>query len=746
MIERRLRLRHVVIVLLAMPVLLGLATWLDLEPLPRVLVPDPKGIKSVQFLDRNNEPLNVTYSNRWNYGSYVSLYDAPPLLVKAFLAAEDKRFYQHGGVDWYARMNAMAQNLRARRIVRGASTITEQVVRMLHPRPRTFWSRWLEGWEAMRLERRFSKAAILEFYLNQVPYARQRRGVVQAAQYYFNRELDTLNAKEMLALAVLVRAPGRMDLVHDSNAINRPLTRLADRLHAQHVLDRIQYRHIPSQELQLVRPGLPADASHFVTYLKSRSDLPVNHNGRIRTTLDASLQRRVRQVLENRLRALRSRGVSDGAALVVDHLNHEVLAWVNAGAFDAETRGSQIDAVTLPRQPGSTLKPLLYALAIEKGWTAATLIDDSPLARPVAGGLHTFHNYSRQHYGPIRLRAALGNSLNIPAIRAVAYVGRDRFLKRLKRLGFSSLTRHPDYYGDGIGLGNGEVSLYELVQAYAVLANAGRRIAPRLLMNTVEQPRTRQTVYAPEVTSIIADILSDPNARQLEFGQGNLLRFPIQTAVKTGTSSDYRDAWAVGFSHRFTVGVWMGNLDQQPMQEVTGSVGPGLVLRSVFAELNRFSASRPLFLSRHLRAVKICPVSGLLAKRDGPQMTEWFRPGHAPTKRCAGHDRPGDIVQAKTRPNDSNPIEFKQPTPGLQIATDPRIPDGDEVFPFELAEGVRPVRTDWILNGELIGSTEAGDSYHWRVRRGDYTLQARLWQSQTDQSPLLSRSVSFHVK
>jgi penicillin-binding protein 1C len=328
----------------------------------------------------------------------------------------------------------------------------------------------------------------------------------------------------------------------------------------------------------------------------------------------------------------------------------------------------------------------------------------------------------------------------------VAYVGRDRFLKRLKRLGFSSLTRHPDYYGDGIGLGNGEVSLYELVQAYAVLANAGRRIAPRLLMNTVEQPRTRQTVYAPEVTSIIADILSDPNARQLEFGQGNLLRFPIQTAVKTGTSSDYRDAWAVGFSHRFTVGVWMGNLDQQPMQEVTGSVGPGLVLRSVFAELNRFSASRPLFLSRHLRAVKICPVSGLLAKRDGPQMTEWFRPGHAPTKRCAGHDRPGDIVQAKTRPNDSNPIEFKQPTPGLQIATDPRIPDGDEVFPFELAEGVRPVRTDWILNGELIGSTEAGDSYHWRVRRGDYTLQARLWQSQTDQSPLLSRSVSFHVK
>lgn len=152
--------RQVVAVVLVLAAMLAVATWLDIEPLPQALAPDPADIRSAQFLDRNNEPLNVTYSNRWNYGSYVSLHDVPPLLLKSFLQAEDKRFYTHGGVDWKARLNAVVQNVRAGRVVRGASTITEQVVRMLHPRPRTFWSRWLEGWEAARLENRFSKATI----------------------------------------------------------------------------------------------------------------------------------------------------------------------------------------------------------------------------------------------------------------------------------------------------------------------------------------------------------------------------------------------------------------------------------------------------------------------------------------------------------------------------------------------------------------------------------------------------------
>src|SRR5262249_1182835 len=280
----------------------------------------------------------------------------------------------------------LGQNFYARRTVRGASTITEQVVRMLHPRPRTLWSRWVEGFEAMRLEARFPKAVILEFYLNQIPYARQRRGVVQAAHTYFARNVQTLSRQEMLALAVLVRAPSRLDLRRSTTPVRRPLTQLATRLYAANLLTAAEYQQVLTQELQLVSPTLPVQASHFLRYVRSL-DPPAAlfQPGQVRTTLDASLQQRAQALLDGRLRDLQALGVTDGALLVVDHHTSEVLAWVSAG-------GSQIDTVTTPRQPGSTLKPLLYALALEHGWTAATLVEDSPLEQPIGAGLHTYRN------------------------------------------------------------------------------------------------------------------------------------------------------------------------------------------------------------------------------------------------------------------------------------------------------------------------------------------------------------------
>jgi penicillin-binding protein 1C len=231
-----------------------------------------------------------------------------------------------------------------------------------------------------------------------------------------------------------------------------------------------------------------------------------------------------------------------------------------------------MDAVLIPRQPGSALKPFLYALALERGWTAATLIEDSPLSAPVGAGLHPYHNYSRKYYGPVRLRAALGNSLNTPALRTLRHIGTDRFLARLRRLGFESLRQHPDYYGDGLALGNGEVTLYELVRAYTVLANRGRRLPLRVTMAPGADDRSAPSqVFPDDTTSLIGDILSDPGARSLEFGHGGMLRMPVQTAVKTGTSNDYRDAWALGYNSRFTGGIWMG---AAPMGSVVRVVPP----------------------------------------------------------------------------------------------------------------------------------------------------------------------------
>lgn len=730
-------------------VLLGAAWWLAaatgaaLFPVPAALAPQALDVQRPQYLDRHGLPLSTTYDNPWNVGDWLALHEIPPLLQQAFLASEDRRFYRHHGGDWLARGHALIQNLRSLRAVRGASTITEQVVRILHPRPRTLWSRWLEGIEAAQLERRFSKAEILEFYLNQVPYARQRRGVRQAARLYYDRDLYTLDPVEMLTLAAAIRAPGRMEPGRGDDRLHQAVRRLADYL--------VDSGTIPASAIGDpaaggVRPPewrLPVDAGHFLRQL-TRFDGRVQP--RVLTTLDAALQRDIQQMIEQSLADIGDRGLVDGAALVVDHQTDEVLAWVNGGGLATALPGGWIDAVTTPRQPGSTLKPFLYGLALERGWTASTIIDDSPLARPIGSGIHPFRNYSRRHYGPLRLREALGNSLNIPAVRTVQALGVEDFLARLHDLGFASLSRSANHYGEGLALGNGEITLFELVQAYAVLARSG---LARPLRFTLDGRRNAAAptgrIYSAEAASLIADILADPQARQLEFGHGNILRMPVQTAVKTGTSNDHRDAWAVGFNHRYTVGIWMGNLDRRPTDGVTGTTGPGLALRSVFARLNRSEEAAPLFLSPRLLTVEICRESGRRAGPGCPRIRERYLPGKGPGSVCRRH---GGSSPAGGGEADGGDIAFRlvRPTPNLQMVMDPRIPDTVEAYPLRIAGAGRIERVEWLVDGSVIGTSGAGERHFmWPLARGGHLAQARIWTAGTT-TGLTTTAVRFEVK
>jgi penicillin-binding protein 1C len=801
---------------------LGLATVAGLRDLPKTLEPWKAGTRRAQILDRHGLPLTRTFDNRWNIHDSVPFHAVPELLRGAFVAAEDQRFFEHKGLDWQARFHALVQHLRARRAVRGASTITEQVVRMLHERSRTVWSRWLEGFEAQRLERRFSKGEILEFYMNQVPYARRRRGVVQAARDYFDRDLETLSEAEQLALVVLVRSPSRFDLKRSQEAVLSRLERLAVRMHEEGFLDETAVRRTRRTALGLLEPEIDVYAPHFVRFVRDKT----GHEGaiRVRTTLDGALQNRVRKVLENQIGLLSDRHVGDGAALIVDHRTDEVVAWVNAGAFNAETEGSQIDAVTTARQPGSTLKPFVYALALERGWTAATLIEDAPFKRPVGRGQHAFRNYSRRFYGPVRLRAALGNSLNIPAVRAAAAVTPAALLARLHELGFESLDRHPDFYGEGLALGNGEVTLLELVSAYAALARGGVYRSFRLTREDAE-PALERRVFDPEVSSLIADILSDPEARNLEFSTNGVLSFPAPTAVKTGTSNDYRDAWAVGFSDRYTAGVWMGNLDLKEMQGVSGAQGPAVVLRGVFSELLREREQNRLYLSPKLRRASICSQTGSRPAPACPTTTEWFRPERVPVETCALH-RPvptesavevavglvptesevevavgpvptesevdvavGPVpteseveVAVGLVPTESEvevavglvPTESEvegavglvptesaedlsvgpgsarvwltQPSPGLNLARDPRIPDEMEAFPFEISGKAQITRIEWWVDGVAMGETGPEERrFLWPIAAGRHEVQARVWTVAAAE-PVVTASVAFYVK
>lgn len=685
----------------------------------------------IQVTDRNGVPLSISYQNRWNSFDNLPLYKIPEFLQNAFILSEDKHFYQHHGVNWYARLRALWQNVRYHHKVSGASTITEQVVRIIHPRARNLWSKWLEGFEAYALERKFSKADILEFYLNQVPYAANRRGILQAAHYYFARDLSSLTPKEMLALVVLARAPSSYDLYKDPHRLDRAITYLAKQMLQNHFLTQQQLIQLQQESFQLQAPELPVNASQFISFVRTHPSPGQMQVDIIRTTLNSSLQKNIQRILDQRLAQLNQRHVENGAVLVVDHQTSEILAWVIAGndnnSHGSKPAGYQIDAVMTPRQPGSTLKPLLYGLALDKGWTAATLIEDAPLAEAIGTGLHRFRNYSRTYYGRVTLREALGNSLNIPAVHAINYVGKSHFLTALHQLGFTSLQQPADYYDIGLALGDGEVTLFELVQAYSALANHGVFTSLRYTMNET-LPIVKRPIYSPEAASIIGNILSDPWARRLEFGSGSILNFPVQTAVKTGTSTDYHDAWAIGYNYQYTVGVWLGNLDQTPMNGITGAIGPALILRSVFAELTRHEQTHSLYLSPKLLPANVCIPTQV--NQGCYSRTEYFIPGTT---------LPDNLKASMRQPI----IKLSRPSEGLRLAIDPRIPTAVQSFEFEVDGIIKGDQVMWHIDNQPVITTETG-SYLWPLSSDFHRVKVTV--KRQDKIIYQSYAVRFFVK
>lgn len=716
--------------------LLATATIISLKPLDQPLREYGGGSSLPRVTDRNGIPLTASYQAPLNQHDRRALHEIPLRLQQAFVLAEDRHFYDHGGMDWQARLAALWQNLHAGKSVRGASTITEQVVRILNPRPRTFWSRWLEGWEAMLLERHNSKSDILECYLNQVPYASNRRGVAQAARYYFDRDVTTLSNQEMVTLAVLPRAPSAWDLRLHPGRVQRAVGQLASAMKKSGLLPQEEYRSIMENNLMLDLPASPVEASHFIHYLREQPYRLSDGQGSLRTTLDAGLQREAQLLLDARLGALEASHVQNAAMLIADHQTGEILAWViggNGPLANTDTPAAKVDAILTPRQPGSTLKPFLYGMSFDKGWSPATLLEDAPLASTVGNGLHHFNNYSHSFYGTLSLREALGNSLNIPALHAIAFVGVKPFLAKLHQLGFTSLNRPDWIYDDGLALGNGEVTLLELTTAYAALANKGR-VRPLHAIAPADTVSESIQAFSPEAASLIGNILSDPWARRLEFGAGSVLNLPTQTAAKTGTSTDYRDAWAVGYNSRFVVGIWMGNLDQSPMQKVTGSSGPALVLRSVFAELNQRHETAPLYLSPRLVQQDVClpSPSGIHQASTGAcfKRREYFMPS-SPT-----------LTAARAGPSEA--IFILRPTEKLQLAYDPRIPAKDQSFAFRLNRLSPGQTVEWRLNGLSLGRLDKPE-YLWPVKRGQFTVTADI-HNQDGQRVSALPPVHFTVK
>jgi penicillin-binding protein 1C len=648
----RAALRRVAFALAALPLLAAaaFAAW----PLPRGLL-ERRPAASVRFTDRDGGLLREVASR--GDGRSVGLpadEPVPPLVRQAFLAAEDRRFERHFGVDPLALARAAWQDLRARRVVSGASTITQQLARQLVPRPRTLAGKLREALWAVRLTAHLSREAILRAYLDRVALGRDLYGVEAAAQLYFGRPARSLSAGQAALLAGMARSPARCDPHRHPEQARARMAEVLAHMRDLGFLDAEAMRVAREAPLDLVPAAHAFRAPHLVEQLLR--DLPalgLDGAAVVETALDAALQADAEELL----RAELSRGrVEQAAAIVLDNDTGEVLAYVGSADFLDDDHLGQNDGVRALRQPGSALKPFAYGLALSAGYTPASLLSDLEVHLATPGGDYVPRNYDRRVHGPVRLRAALANSYNVPAVALADALGPDRVLAVLRAAGLASLGEEASHYGVGLVLGNGDVTLRELARAYRGLARGGvveplaearaARDAWGRPMPVAAELAPRRSLPAAAV-ALLTDVLSDEAARAPAFGLDNALRLPFRVAVKTGTSRAYVDNWTVGFTAERTVAVWAGNFDGRPMRGVSGVSGAGPIFGRIMARAMRGIAPRPLVDAGRFEHARVCALSGKLAGPSCPSsLEERFLPGTAPAESCPMHRRRAGAASA----------------------------------------------------------------------------------------------------
>ncbi len=597
-----------------------------------------------RVLDRHGELLRELPSELDLRGQPLELPAIGPRLVQATLTSEDADFFHHGGVDGRAIARATAQNLRHRRMVSGASTITQQLVKLLDsrgvPRLRGITDKLGEAARAQNLEALLTKHEILREYLNRLPYGHGLVGPEAAARAYFGVASKDLSWAQAAFLAVLPRAPSYLDpYTHVERVLLRQRA-LLTALHEDGHLSALEHQRAQAEPISLRPLERPFLAPHLIEALIAEGDL--SPGTATTTTLDLELQRAVEGLTRTHLASIAERGASDAAVIVVDNFSGEVLAYVGSADFHDIAIAGQVDMARARRQPGSTLKPFVYALAFADGRSPAEMTADVETSFAEPGGVYTPENFDHGHEGPISLREALAGSLNIPAVRLAAEQGAQAVLELLHAVGFTSLERSADHYGLALALGSGEVELRELAAAYATLARGGAHAPLRF---TVADPRQlgqvaeTTPVIAPAVAALLSETLADPLARVRGLHGRGPFTMPYPAAIKTGTSSGYRDTWTVGYTRERTVAVWLGNADGTPTDRLTGASGAGPLFADVMARAMQDVPRRaPLWDDGLLTRVEVCPLSGRPA---GPACDErasrWFAADNLPQGTCDLH-------------------------------------------------------------------------------------------------------------
>ncbi|MCW5801536.1 MAG: penicillin-binding protein 1C, partial [Deltaproteobacteria bacterium] len=702
---------------------------------------------------------------------WVPLAQISPIVVAATIATEDAHFRDHGGVRWRSVARATGQLLAHRRVVSGASTITMQVVRLVHPHGRGVTGKLGEMVDALRLERAVDKDAILEQYLNRSPFGANTIGVEAASQRYFGKPSLHLSLAEAALLAGLPQAPSRLDPLVNPGAARARQELVLARMVDAGALDDAARRAALAEPLRFVPAPPPPAAMHFTDWVLAQPDVPP---GDVATTLDGELQADVERMVADHVAQHRVAGMTHAAVVVLDNAACTVRAMVGSPGY-TDPRAGAVNAALARRQPGSTLKPFTYALAFEGATSPATALPDVETRYGGADGyLYAPRNYTDTYAGPVLAGDALARSLNVPAVRLLRTVGPAALLDRLHALGVASLDRPAAHYGLGLTLGDGEVTLLELAQAYAALARGGLSCVatPFASPHGSRGPRDEiQRVFSPQISWLVGDVLTDETIRASAFGPSNALMLGYPVAVKTGTSSNWRDSWTIGYTPRVTVAVWAGDASGRPMNRLAGVAGAGPLFARV---MNRVAGSHPPREREPappgIAQVEVCAVSG---KRPGPHCAHTrsvhVLDEHVPSEACDWHRDVAIDRRNGLRAGPGCPARFVEhrslevlpslyaawlasrggdraaaysplcPASGL-IAGTPVVtfPRPGEVFlvePGYAAETQTVALTaeldppaagvTWLVDGRVVGSAaQAPYALPWQLRRGPHRVEA----------------------
>lgn len=738
----KLRKKYVILTLSLFPLLVYASIFL---PFPEKRL-EKAPVISLRLVDRNNILLREVLSDEGGRCRWVILDEISAFLRKATVAAEDKHFYHHDGINPPALIRAFYTNLTRRRIVSGASTITQQLVRNIYHFRRNLSSKIAEAWLALRLEHSLSKDEILVQYLNRISYGNQAIGIEAASQLYFSKPCSDLSLAEAAFLAALPRSPSTLN----------PYRNLAEAMESQKaILLRMQtYKLINSDELERAlgeRLNLSSErekfrAPHFCDYVLRKFPLSKRRKiSVIQTSIDYTLQEKIEAIVRSHLKSLENKGVSNGAAVVMDNSTGEILSLVGSKDFFDAFHDGQVNAALSLRQPGSALKPFTYALALERGMTPATIIDDKETQFITPEGNYHPKNYDKKYHGSVRMRSALACSYNVPAVSILETLGPDLLFQRLKMLGFESLKNNPGFYGVGLTLGNGEVTLLELVRAFSAFARGGKFLEemPVLSMtdheknSVVEEKKPHQgQVFTPQVAYIITHILADSDARIPSFGYHSSLNLPFACASKTGTSKDFRDNWTVGYTPTYTVGVWVGNFDGKPMHEVSGITGCGPIFKDIMLLLSKRIFQGEFEEPPGLMRMKVCPLSGKIpGKYCQAGIEEIFIKSTEPQDTCnllhavsMAQKRGGAEARFQGKS-----IAIVSPCDGEAFKIDPFL--RKEYQSIELIasvpEGMEISEVEWWFNGARVGTSSFPYSYFWTLEPGSYSIRARAYRGNT---------------